>query len=169
MNRNIKAISAAAVLAGIFALPANAFWLGGPSCDSHRTVKPMTIDGSDKDWTDADEAESSGFAFSFAHDGQNLYLRMTPTTQEGKTLLASAYDQNFVIWIDTGAHKAKHTGIKLIPARQKGKRGDTSLSNSENDAARDFSGDEEMPQPPDMDSSQTRMPPPDEENDGSGG
>ncbi len=125
MNKNTRVISrvilgTVLLLSGLLmAVPCRAFWLGGSSSTSRWVDKPIIIDGTASDWIIDDGTEDSGFAFAFSNDAENIYFLISPKTNSTKFLLAAAFDQDFTIWVDTGAHKKKNIGLKLVSARLK--------------------------------------------------
>jgi len=121
MNKNTGiTLGIVLLLSGLLmAVPCRAFWLGGSSSTSRWVDKPIIIDGAASDWIIDDGTEDSGFTFAFSNDDENIYFLISPKTNSTKFLLAAAFDQDFTIWVDTGAHKKKNIGLKLVSARLK--------------------------------------------------
>jgi len=74
----------------------------------------VVIDGIGREWPLYETTDDSGFVFSVQNDDKNLYLYVAPTDKDSKTLLSSAFDQNFSVWLDMNGSKQKDLGIKLV-------------------------------------------------------
>ena len=98
------------------AAPCRAIWWGSKA-DSVWVSTPVALDGDDKKWRPRDGDEDSGIAYAFTNDGQDLYIMLSPHTRSAKDQLAGTYIQDFTIWVDTRAGKARTLGLRL-PAPQ---------------------------------------------------
>ncbi|MDD2773370.1 MAG: hypothetical protein PHP45_06700, partial [Elusimicrobiales bacterium] len=105
----------------------------GPQVYSRWPARPIAIDGVARDWMPDSNAEDSGFEFAVANDDKNLYIYVSPKTESSKTLLASAFEQNFTVWIDPAGQKNKNTGFRLVSpeSASKGRRNAPRPGNSE--------------------------------------
>ena len=92
--------------------PVHAFWWG-PSSKSLWLDRTIVIDGNADDWKSQEQDDAEGLGFAFANDDKNLYILVAPHTKSTKAQMAGSYGQDFIIWLDPKAGKAKILGIKL--------------------------------------------------------
>jgi len=117
------------ILIAIVFIAGNALALSR-SIDSLWPEKSIAIDGRGLEWPLMPVLETKGFSFRAMNDADHLYLLISATTDDGRTILAGKFRQDVTLWAMSPDHKQRLWGLRIPFSARLTPSGDANPTNT---------------------------------------
>jgi len=92
--------------------------------------KPVIVDGRGMEWSLFPVLEVDGFSFRTMNDASHLYLLISATTDDGRTILGGTFQQDLTLWVLGKDKKTKLWGLRIPYSARERSEGHSNPDNS---------------------------------------